>query len=135
MRKNLVWKTLLTVILTIVAVLIVYPPHKTLKPGIELAGGTSLIYAIDTYGLDQEQKKNLSEKMITVLRRRIDPAAIQNLVWRPQGNSRFEIQMPLASVDAQQKRKDYEKAKDQLLAPNINLASVMRSAKTTAAAG
>ena len=41
--------------------------------------------------------------MIQILRRRIDPANIQNLVWRPLGNTRFEIQMPLASKETQQK--------------------------------
>ncbi len=70
--------------------------------------------------------------MITVLRRRIDPANIQNLVWRPQGNTRFEIQMPLASVEARQKRQNYEKALDELLAENISRAAIMRSLKKPA---
>jgi len=35
----------------------------------------------------EEDKRGLSERIITVLRRRIDPANIQNLVWRPQGNT------------------------------------------------
>jgi SecD/SecF fusion protein len=111
----------------VVAAWTLYPPDKTLKPGIDLAGGTSLIYEIDTQGLEGLEKKDLAQRMITVLRRRIDPANIQNLVWRPQGGTRFEIQMPLASEETRQRRQDFEKARSDLLAENINLAIILRS--------
>jgi len=127
MNKNLGWKTILILVLVIVAAWTLYPPQKRLKPGIDLAGGTSLIYEIDTQGLEPGEKKGLSERMITILRRRIDPANIQNLVWRPQGNTRFEIQMPLASAEARLKRQDFEHALTDLLAENINPAVIMRS--------
>ncbi len=98
MGKNLVPKIILIIVLILAAIWVLYPPGKTLKPGIDLAGGTSLIYEIDTHGMAEHEKTDLAQNMITVLRRRIDPAGIQNLVWRPQGNTRFEIQMPLASA-------------------------------------
>lgn len=104
MDKNLTWKIVLIIVLVILAVWTLYPPDKTLKPGMDLGGGTSLIYEIDAQGLSSQEKRGLSEKMITVLRRRIDPANIQNLVWRPQGNTRFEIQMPLASAETREAR-------------------------------
>jgi preprotein translocase subunit SecD len=75
--------------------------QANIKPGIDLAGGTSLIYEIDTTGIKPADQKELSERMINILRRRVDPANIQNLVWRPQGDTRFEIQMPLTSAEAQ----------------------------------
>ncbi|MCX5635691.1 MAG: hypothetical protein NTW55_07640, partial [Planctomycetota bacterium] len=132
MDRNLNWKIVLIVGLVIVAVWSLYPPSATLKPGIDLAGGTSLIYEIDSQGLDQAEKRELSTKMITILRRRIDPANIQNLVWRPQGGTRFEIQMPLASADARLKRQNYEKTLGDLLEGNINPAIIMRSLKKPA---
>ena len=94
MNKTLYMKMAFIAVLTIVAVWAVVPPSKTLKPGIDLAGGTSLIYEIDTTGKNLTEQKGLSEQMITILRRRVDPTNIQNLVWRPQGDTRFEIQMP-----------------------------------------
>jgi SecD/SecF fusion protein len=126
MNKNLVPKFTLIILLVVVAAWTLYPPNKTLKPGIDLAGGTSLIYEIDTQALDESEKKDLSQKMITVLRRRIDPANIQNLIWRPQGSTRFEIQMPLASEDTHAKRQNFEKALNELLKENINPAVIMR---------
>ena len=124
---NLSWKIGLIVLLVVVAAWTLYPPTKTLKPGIDLAGGTSLIYEIDTHGLKESETDRLAERMITVLRRRIDPAGIQNLIWRPQGNTRFEIQMPLASADAREKRQNYEKALNELLADNVNRTVILRS--------
>jgi SecD/SecF fusion protein len=127
MNKNLTWKIVLIIVLVVLAAWTLYPPSKTLKPGIDLAGGTSLIYEIDTHGLQETEKKDLAQRMITVLRRRIDPANIQNLIWRPQGSTRFEIQMPLASAEARVKRQNYESALDELLAKNVSRSKIMRS--------
>jgi len=127
MSKNLTPKIIFIIVLVLVAVWTLYPPNKTLKPGIDLAGGTSLIYQIDTHGLKEAEKKDLSQKLITVLRRRIDPANIQNLIWKPLGSTRFEIQMPLASAEARQKRQNYEKAESDLLDKNVSAAKIMRS--------
>ncbi|MCJ7730224.1 MAG: hypothetical protein MUO27_10170 [Sedimentisphaerales bacterium] len=71
-----------------------------------MTAGTRLVYEIDTVGLSEGEKKDLSQKMITVLRRRIDPRGTLPIVWRPQGNTRFEIQVspaagPYASQDVQ----------------------------------
>ena len=127
MNKNLTPKIIVILVLVALAAWTLYPPNKTLIPGIDLAGGTSLIYEIDTYGLKDAEKKDLAQRMITVLRRRIDPANIQNLIWRPLGNTRFEIQMPLASADAREKRKAFETTKQELLAKNVSRARIMRS--------
>jgi SecD/SecF fusion protein len=127
MNKNLTWKIALIAGLIILAVWTLYPPDKTLKPGIDLGGGTSLIYEIDAKGLSADEKRGLSERVITVLRRRIDPANIQNLVWRPQGSTRFEIQMPLASAEAREKRTQYEAALTDLLTGNVTQAAIIRS--------
>jgi SecD/SecF fusion protein len=127
MSKNLTAKTILILALIALAAWTLYPPSSTLKPGIDLAGGTSLIYAIDTTGLRSDETKDMAERMIITLRRRIDPANMQNLIWRPQGSTRFEIQMPLASKETRQKRLQYKEALDTLLAKNVNVASVLRA--------
>jgi SecD/SecF fusion protein len=129
MSRNLLPKAILILVLIAVALVALYPPSKTLKPGIDLAGGTSLIYAINTEGLSAAEEHGLAQRMIEVLRRRIDPANIQNLIWRPQGNTRFEIQMPLATKETRIKREAYEKVLDSLLNQNINPATIMRALK------
>jgi SecD/SecF fusion protein len=127
MNKQLMPKVVLIIVLIVLAGLALYPPSQKLKLGIDLNGGVSLIYQIDTFGLGEDEKRDLSSKMITVLQRRIDPANIQNLIWLPQGNSRFEIQIPLASADVQKKRAEYEAAEKKLLAKNISRAKVIQA--------
>ncbi len=132
MNKQLWAKILLIAVLILIAFLFFWPPNKTLQSGIDLAGGTSLIYEIDTTGLSLADRKDLSTRMIDVLRRRIDPANIRNLIWRPQGDSRFEIQMPLASADARAKRQNFENALAGLLEGNINPALILQAIKQPA---
>ena len=83
MNKNLTPKIILIIVLVALAAWTLYPPNKTLMPGIDLAGGTSLIYEINTFGLEEVEKTDLAQRMIIVLRRRIDPANIQNLAQQP----------------------------------------------------
>ena len=64
--------------------------------------------------------------MITVLKRRVDPKGVRNLIWRPLGNTRFEIQMPLASAETRTARENYERALDALLSKNINIPRIIR---------
>jgi len=132
MGRNLTARAVFIIVLVVLAAWTLFPPTKTLKPGIDLAGGTSLIFEIDTTGLSTDEQRDLAERMITVLRRRIDPANIQNLIWRPLGNTRFEIQMPLASAEARHHRELYEQAKRALLSENINRALIFLSLKKSA---
>ena len=129
MNKNLLAKIVLIIVLVIVAGWTLYPPEETLRSGIDLAGGVSLIYEIDTEGIAPAKRKDLSTNMIRVLRRRIDPANIQNIEWWPQGDTRFEIRMPLASTETRQKRQQYEEAMSNLLDENIKPAVILRSLK------
>jgi preprotein translocase subunit SecD len=71
-----------------------YVAHRALRPKVDMTGSTSLVYEIDTQGLSEEQQKDLAQKMIMVLRRRIDPGNVADLVWRPIGDCRFEILVP-----------------------------------------
>jgi SecD/SecF fusion protein len=75
-----------------------FDPHKTLlektniNPGIDMVGGVSLIYQIqippgtNTAGLVQQ--------VMDSLKKRVDPDGVRNLVWRPEGDTRLEIQIP-----------------------------------------
>jgi SecD/SecF fusion protein len=129
MNRNLMPKIVFIIVLVVLAGWTLYPPSGTLKQGIDLVGGTSLIYEINTYGMNEAEKSGLSQRMITVLRRRIDPANLQNLIWRTQGNTRFEIQMPLASGETAAARENYVEAEDALLAKNISRSKVLQGLK------
>jgi SecD/SecF fusion protein len=67
-----------------------------LNPGIDISGGTSLLYEIRKPEGGAAGDTNLAEKVMIALKRRIDPDGVRNLIWRPQGNDRLEIQMPFS---------------------------------------
>ena len=128
MDRNVVRFGLIGVILLVIfAVAELYPLGETLKPGIDLAGGTSLIYDIDTTGLNENEIDNLAQKLVPILMKRIDPGNIQNIVMRPQGDTRIEIQVPLSSAETYRKRQVYDDALNALVKDNINIATIKRA--------
>ena len=127
MNNKLSWKWLLIVLLVAIAGWNVYPPQDKLKPGIDIGGGTSLIYDIDASDLPKEERRGLAERMIPILLKRVDPTSVANILMRPQGDTRIEIQLPMASQDTIDKRDAYTKALDALGQKNINLLTVKHS--------
>src|SRR5688500_1009245 len=58
-----------------------------LKPGIDIAGGTSLLYEIkQPEGVEISGGGTLAEQVATLLKKRVDPNGVRNLIWRPQGD-------------------------------------------------
>ena len=65
------------------------------KLGVDLAGGTILVYEVDP---DKEMKvsskDNVPDLLASSLKRRIDPADLYNVTVRPVGSQRVEIILP-----------------------------------------
>ncbi len=83
--------------------------------GIDLAGGTDLIYEVDTskYPDGKLPEKYTPELVAAVLKRRIDPADLYNVTIRPVSFTRFEIVLP---TGGQHQSQAEEKAWKDLLA-------------------
>src|SRR5829696_4220181 len=75
-----------------------------LKPGIDMVGGTSLLYEIKSQD-GGPSSGHLAEEVMSALKKRVDPDGQRNLIWRPQGNERLEIQMPLTANSGESKKK------------------------------
>ena len=103
-----------------------FDPHLTLiqktnlKPGIDMVGGVRLIYEIQA-SPDQPNKEELANEVMDALKRRVDPNGLRNLVWRPQGSTRLEIQMPLLPQASQAPmiKTQFDQAQQQLEATNV----------------
>ena len=118
------FKWLLVILPVVAALLAIYPPDQKLKAGIDLAGGSSLLFEIDTAGLEDAEKVGLSNRVMEVLKRRVDPGGQMNLIWRPIGNNRLEIQMPRPPKAALERRDAYDAARDKLRALNVTRLSI-----------
>lgn len=100
------------------------PFKPDLKPGIDMVGGTSLLYEIKVP--NGMADSTLSEQVMNSLKKRVDPQGVRNLIWRPQGGTRLEIQMPITEKSKETKalREKFGKAQSDLEATNVRLGEV-----------
>ncbi|HNQ23221.1 MAG TPA: protein translocase subunit SecD [Phycisphaerae bacterium] len=113
--SNRLYKWLFVIVLVVFALTYIYPPSEKLKGGIDLVGGTSLLFEIDTTGLGPEEQRGLAGRVTEILKERVDPGARLNLEWRPIGNNRLEIRMPRPTARALDRRAAYNAAQARLL--------------------
>ena len=117
---NRPFKWLLVLTLVVLSIAVLYPPSEKLKGGIDLVGGSSLLYEIDTTGLKPHEQSELSTRVMRVLKDRVDPEGQMNLEWRPVGNTRLEIRMPRPPKEALARRESYNRALDRIQERNIS---------------
>ena len=91
-----------------------------LKMGPDIAGGYSMIFEI----YNEENRSDLVDRTIAVLKKRIDPTGLSSLEWRPLKNDRFEVRMPAASKKSQELRNEYLQARETLLEGNIERSEI-----------
>ncbi|MDR3637514.1 MAG: protein translocase subunit SecD [Isosphaeraceae bacterium] len=71
-----------------------WPPSQNLKLGIDLSGGTILVYEVD----EANRTKNFNmDELITALKHRADPEGVKEMPIRKVGGNRIEIILPQAS--------------------------------------
>ena len=122
-RGGFWWKPLLILlVLSLCGLSLWYPerygPDQRLKPGLDLAGGTTLVY--DVRVPDTMDTSRVIDETIAVLRSRVDPTGTRNLIWRQLAGNRIEIQMALASPETTRRRENYSDARKALLAGNLS---------------
>ena len=141
MEKKYTGRFAIILAVLFVALLGIFPPSRVfdssipwaqklnLKPGIDISGGTSLVYEIQVPAGDAAT--DLSQRVADSLKKRVDPDGVRNLVWRPQGPTRLEIQMPLTagSTTSRAAREAFSIAQQVLERTNVRVASVYEALK------
>ena len=97
MKTNLLVRFVIIFAVTIIAGLIAwyFPPRL----GIDLAGGTSLLYELDMSKVPSGNSADLAARVIEILKKRVDPNGVKNMIWRVVEGKRIQIQMPYPSKD------------------------------------
>jgi SecD/SecF fusion protein len=143
MPTNISGRVTLILLVLAAAFILIFPPGKIadssipwsqkhdLRPGIDMVGGTSLLYEIKTPP-GAQYNPNLANEVMTSLKKRVDPDGVRNLIWRPQGATRLEIQMPLSARTGSSKqiREEYATAQRALEATNLRHADVSAAIET-----
>jgi preprotein translocase subunit SecD len=140
MPTNYTGRVLLILSVLVISLLAIFPPASVLnpelsfgqklglKPGIDMVGGTSLLYEIKAPEGAQIQS-DLANQVMEALKKRVDPNGVMNLIWRPQGATRLEIQMPMSktSGEGRAKREAFAEAQRKLEATNVRSADVLHA--------
>ena len=88
------WKIILIIASVALGLLAMIPPDKKLKLGIDLSGGTILVYEVARENLGPNF--NMDE-LISALKQRADPQGVKETPIRKIGSNRIEIILPQAS--------------------------------------
>ena len=83
-------------IATLLGFLAFWPPESRLKTGIDLSGGTILVYEVKK---DNTPANFDLDELITSLKRRINPEGVLDIPIRKLGGDRIEIILPKASAE------------------------------------
>jgi SecD/SecF fusion protein len=88
------WKIILIIASVALGLIAMIPPDKKLKLGIDLSGGTILVYEVSKDNLGTNF--NMDE-LISALKQRVDPQGVKETPIRKIGSNRIELILPLAS--------------------------------------
>lgn len=103
---RLIRNTVLLIALLALAALAIYPPSEKLRRGKDLAGGASLVYAVEIEA--QESAGDVLSQTIEVLKRRVNPTGAMDISMVAQGDNSIEIAMPLPSDRVRAMRAEFE---------------------------
>ncbi|MGP0064417.1 MAG: protein translocase subunit SecD [Isosphaeraceae bacterium] len=92
--RDFLWRFALIGGFTVAGLAAIWPPSQKLKLGIDLSGGTILVYEVDTSNLPPGF--NMDE-LVSALKKRADPEGVKEIPIRKIGNHRIEIILPQAS--------------------------------------
>lgn len=96
----------------------VYEPADRLKPGIDLAGGTRLVYDV-VIPDGNNNKSAVIEETIAILSDRVDPGGVRNLVWREVAGNRIEVQMASAPAKVREASEAFDLSLKKLQSSNL----------------
>src|ERR1700758_2649317 len=88
------WKLVLIVVSVVAGLIAMVPPDKKLKLGIDLSGGTILVYEVSRE--NRPENFNMDE-LISALKQRADPQGVKEPPIVKIGSNRIEIILPQAS--------------------------------------
>jgi SecD/SecF fusion protein len=103
--RILIRNIIIVVATLLLAIYSIIPPEKQLRLGKDLRGGVSLIY---TVLIQPGDPPDVVERVIEVLKKRVDPNGLSEISIVKNGQNRIEITMPLPNAKVKKLKEDYE---------------------------
>ena len=80
---------------------------------------------------ESRARGDLVNRIIRILKDRIDPEGLRSLEWRPLGENRIEVRMPAAGEKTQNAKDAFRRAMDELGARNIRRSDIIRLCRSS----
>ena len=101
-----------------------------LRPGIDLAGGTRMIYQVTA--ASGESSANPAEDMVPVLKDRLNHDGTKDMIIRADGTDRIEIVIPKGTLSSKERAAAFDEIKKKLLALDVMSSDIDNAKKTPA---
>ncbi len=124
MKQSLFWRFAIIFIAIGLSIGSIY--MFSLRYGIDLQGGTSLLYELDLSKYEGSgDTADLAQRVVNVLKLRVDPLQQKNLIWRVIGNKRIQIQMPLADAKTRDAREKFNATLEDLRKSSLRQSEIL----------
>ncbi|MCB9800028.1 MAG: protein translocase subunit SecD [Candidatus Omnitrophica bacterium] len=94
MDKFLKWKVLAIILIVGFSVWKMYPPKESVHLGLDLQGGMQLLLEVQTDKLPEDAREDATDRVVEVIRNRIDEFGVQEPVISKQGSTQVVVQLP-----------------------------------------
>ncbi|MDD5005924.1 MAG: protein translocase subunit SecD [Candidatus Omnitrophica bacterium] len=94
MDTKLLVKIVIIAALVIVSCFYAFPLQEKINLGLDLQGGMHLVLQVDTSGLPQEAKQDAPERVLEIIRNRIDEFGVKEPSIQLQGQDQIVVQLP-----------------------------------------
>lgn len=94
MGKYHKWKVLLIVVAVAFCIWRAYPLNEKINLGLDLQGGMQLLLQIETDKVPAEHRQDATERVVEVIRNRIDEFGVREPVITKQGKDQVVVQLP-----------------------------------------
>lgn len=94
MNKYFKWKVLLIILVVAACIWKAYPLDKKINLGLDLQGGMQLLLQIETAKVPAEHRQDAADRVVEIIRNRIDEFGVREPVITKQGKDQVVVQLP-----------------------------------------
>lgn len=94
MNKYFKWKVLLIILVVASCIWKAYPLDKKINLGLDLQGGMQLLLQIETDKVPAEHRQDAADRVVEIIRNRIDEFGVREPVITKQGKDQVVVQLP-----------------------------------------
>ncbi len=129
--RHLGRNAVLVIAVLLISLASIYPPEKKLRLGKDLQGGFNVVYQVDV-GADFSSRDATLDKVIQVIKDRLDPNGLLDISIVKAGSDRIEIAMPLPGEESKKLHAAFDAEMDKLVTVALDKAALDRALQTPA---